>query len=683
MEIKPSRLDTFFIKAKKFADAVPIFSSLTNMINLLQKYFIVAHLSEETLKNHHYFKEIKEESYGNLALKVIPFYSTVLYVIDLKKRSATIDSLTKTFIEKPELLENLDNPKIFASLSNSDKKSICLSVAQKNGSALEFMPESFKNDRQIVQKAYKNDKNSFKHAGEKIVLYYVNKFKDPSSEYRETYKIQLMLRCMSPSIFEKLLFDRSYRGELLKMITPKDKLPTLNEEAIEKFESEGQLEKLFHVYFHQLQIPQYTFNNIDPKTIKLLSAKLFENPKKINQYLKSCPGILYQIFELLKKKKLTITHENLKLLLMVYKNKYDDHYNIQNHLRILIPSKKHLNIDTLKNDLSVENIKLLLFYRKHLSKEEQIELWYLVIDALSTNNKLYEAAFEHGIPEILSEMIFEPDFSELRSSLGNLVKLHLLDEDFIRFLAKKLFSGSQFISNYKKEFRESLVENTSKYLLQKPYRVTQLDAKTIRFNKIISVVAGRHLTEKEKLEIWKATVKEKPELYDLMPERYKNNPTIKDNQAFLQDELTRLTTTEHHLEYLEKTALLSKGQKTYLFSKVLEIDSKLIDKIPEEFRTEAQKMHEDRANLEILKEEVKKNHALLNYISPEKSIPEKMTNEEKDLIAKIRKLERFGKLQLCLSAVKSDPTALESIPEYFRITWHPEITTAARAAKSS
>lgn len=685
MEIKPTgKVDAFFIKAKKFADAVPIFSTLTNTVNLLQKYFIVAHLSDETLENHHYFKEIKQETYGDLALKTIPFYSTVLYVIDLKKKGDYKQSLIETFSRIPQNLYDLDNPDLFdPQLSEKDKKDICLAVVQKKGSALEFMPERFKNDRKIVQAAYENDKNSFKFAGEKAVFYFVDKLNNSDEYYHLEFELKEMLRYMSSSVFESLLLDPRYKGKLLKNITPREKLPSLSKMFIEEFERAGQLEKLFQVYFNQQALPNGGRSFVDLKTAQLLLDKFFENPKKINVYLNSSPNAIEQICELWRqKRKLKVSTEILKSMLMNYTKGFRKDI-VEKYLKDVKPNERSLEIKNLKDSITIENIKFFLFYRKDLSKEDQIELWNLVVDALKSDRKLNEAAHKNGIHDILSIMTLEDNLFEIGSKFDNLLRLNLINEQFIDFLSGRMAAFDDYFVDYQKNFGKSVVSKTAEYLILHPYRATQLDIKTPRFNQFIRAILKRHLTENQQREIWKLCVKEKPELYEFIPEKFKEDETIKDTQNFLYDELTRLKSTKEHLEYLEKTALLTKGQKTYLFSKLLDIDSKTFDKIPEEFRAEAQKMHEDRASLELLTEEVKKKRSLLNYIDPKTKIPSETTEEEENLIAKLRDLDRFSKLKLCLNAVKSDPGSLGFIPENFRTTWHPEITTAARAIKSS
>lgn len=185
---KNSGFDDFLVKAKFYADAVPVLSSLTNAVNFVQKTLIIPHLSEKTLGENHYFKEIKKESLTNLTLKMIPFYSTILFILDAKKiatrRESVINDLAIAIGNQPESLRDIDKPnrlmQINPPLSEDEKREICLRVVEKNGSALQYAPMPYKNDREIVEAAYEQDKSSFQYAGPEVIA-------KIRKEYEETF----------------------------------------------------------------------------------------------------------------------------------------------------------------------------------------------------------------------------------------------------------------------------------------------------------------------------------------------------------------------------------------------------------------------------------------------------------------------------------------------------------------
>ncbi|MFA5249985.1 MAG: ankyrin repeat domain-containing protein [Parachlamydiales bacterium] len=89
-------------KAAMLCDALPIISTVYNIVTLVQKLFL-AFYSKETLqvKNHHYWVHLKRKSFLNCIILTIPLLGTLITsIIDVSKYEKIWNNQTTTFEEK-------------------------------------------------------------------------------------------------------------------------------------------------------------------------------------------------------------------------------------------------------------------------------------------------------------------------------------------------------------------------------------------------------------------------------------------------------------------------------------------------------------------------------------------------------------------------------------------------------
>lgn len=173
---------SLLIKADTFCDYVPVLSTISNLVDLFQKYVIVPILTEKGKENH-YYKHIKEKSslrsiallvpmIGNICIAIfdIPSKKKVLFLI--KKFSISLKRFTKFQDEKEVVLAACQNGGLelkFASEKLKNDKDVVKLAISKSFYALNFASESLKDDKEIVLSALKQHGGfQLKFASEKL-----------------------------------------------------------------------------------------------------------------------------------------------------------------------------------------------------------------------------------------------------------------------------------------------------------------------------------------------------------------------------------------------------------------------------------------------------------------------------------------------------------------------------------
>ena len=72
-------LNKYLVSADNFCDQVYVLSTVTNLVNMFQKYFILPCLAQSTIDNSRYYSHLNDKSYFECAMLLIPFLNFEYY----------------------------------------------------------------------------------------------------------------------------------------------------------------------------------------------------------------------------------------------------------------------------------------------------------------------------------------------------------------------------------------------------------------------------------------------------------------------------------------------------------------------------------------------------------------------------------------------------------------------------
>lgn len=107
MEISNSRM---LINIDMFFDYVPFFSTMSNLVNIFQKCVVIPFISDEYLKESHYFSYIKDKEYLRCIFLLVPILGNLVVIgVDSTSNRRDLEELNDNLeILAEETLKNIE-----------------------------------------------------------------------------------------------------------------------------------------------------------------------------------------------------------------------------------------------------------------------------------------------------------------------------------------------------------------------------------------------------------------------------------------------------------------------------------------------------------------------------------------------------------------------------------------------
>lgn len=132
--------NTNLIKLDIYSDYIPIVSSITNIFNLFQIFFIRNCIDSANI-NHHYFSYIKDKSYFRVITLCIPILGNItIFLADYFERKNILNSISKG---------NID-PFITSSIAFKYDKKVSIAALSTNKLAWQYIGKPLQNDLDII-----------------------------------------------------------------------------------------------------------------------------------------------------------------------------------------------------------------------------------------------------------------------------------------------------------------------------------------------------------------------------------------------------------------------------------------------------------------------------------------------------------------------------------------------------
>lgn len=134
------------VKLDNLCDYAPGVSSLSSLVNLIQKIAVIPLMKESSITNSSYYTHLKEKSFLRCIILLIPGIGNLIVgLYDFFKKD-DLNSAILFVVKNPERLQSMS--KEF--LNNESNMSILVSL---NGLALEYAGEKVKRNESIVREA--------------------------------------------------------------------------------------------------------------------------------------------------------------------------------------------------------------------------------------------------------------------------------------------------------------------------------------------------------------------------------------------------------------------------------------------------------------------------------------------------------------------------------------------------
>jgi hypothetical protein len=149
-------VNNFFVKADNLCDYIPTVSTLSNLIDLFQKYVILPFISNQTIDNSHYYTHLKNKSILRSIVLLIPVIGNVIvgiYDFGLNNRKIMLAAVKKNGLALQ-----------YASKRLKSDKEIVLAAVQQDGFAIYYANEGLKNNKSVVLAAVKQNGLALQHA---------------------------------------------------------------------------------------------------------------------------------------------------------------------------------------------------------------------------------------------------------------------------------------------------------------------------------------------------------------------------------------------------------------------------------------------------------------------------------------------------------------------------------------
>src|SRR5580700_9265774 len=77
----------FLITTDKFSSYVPFLSTVTNLVDLFQKYVVIPQMRDEDVWNSHYFTHLDQKSFSRCVILLIPIIGNIIIgILDYANR---------------------------------------------------------------------------------------------------------------------------------------------------------------------------------------------------------------------------------------------------------------------------------------------------------------------------------------------------------------------------------------------------------------------------------------------------------------------------------------------------------------------------------------------------------------------------------------------------------------------
>jgi len=127
MEVSSSRMLTHI---DMFFDYVPFISTVTNIVNIFQKFLIIPFIDKDYLKESHYFFHIQNKGLFRCVLLIVPILGNLIVIgvdsvcnrRDLEDLNDNLEILAEEGLKNIELMETLEKLK-------EEKKSLKKAIA--------------------------------------------------------------------------------------------------------------------------------------------------------------------------------------------------------------------------------------------------------------------------------------------------------------------------------------------------------------------------------------------------------------------------------------------------------------------------------------------------------------------------------------------------------------------------
>jgi hypothetical protein len=179
---------SLLVSTDNYSSYVPFLSTITNIVDLYQKYVVMPRMQKEEIWASHYYTHLSQKSYARCIFLLVPIIGNIFIgLFDLLNR----ESDNKTFVladvktyggrlcYASARLQNDEevvsaavkqdgNALGYASERLQNDDPIVLTAIKQNGDALAFTNERFKKNKEVVLEAVKQNYEALKFASEAI-----------------------------------------------------------------------------------------------------------------------------------------------------------------------------------------------------------------------------------------------------------------------------------------------------------------------------------------------------------------------------------------------------------------------------------------------------------------------------------------------------------------------------------
>lgn len=175
-----NNVSSFFVKADRFFDRIPVLSSISNLVDLFQKAFVIPAKSRDSVEQNHYYTHLNQKSFVRCVALLVPVLGNIM--VGLFDKLNTKRKEQQIQVQSNTIRGLLDNPKTDMDKPNTDKQRV--SAVQKaqvekifgktydgqyiavreNPLNLKYVREELKSDLQTVQDAVSSNGLALQYA---------------------------------------------------------------------------------------------------------------------------------------------------------------------------------------------------------------------------------------------------------------------------------------------------------------------------------------------------------------------------------------------------------------------------------------------------------------------------------------------------------------------------------------
>jgi len=162
----------FLVKLDTFFDYIPVFSTITNLVDTIIRELVLSHKTAAEIENNRYFKHIKNKDDDWVTF--IPFVGNAVFVFQrhFEDASAAVAPTPKAppTDEKERILAAIkqDNHEILGASKLRLDKDFMQQVVEINGLLLRYAPQEVRQDAETAKKAVRQNIEALQYVGSRL-----------------------------------------------------------------------------------------------------------------------------------------------------------------------------------------------------------------------------------------------------------------------------------------------------------------------------------------------------------------------------------------------------------------------------------------------------------------------------------------------------------------------------------